>query len=62
MPLVQVTLIQGRSPAVIRDLIGKVTDAVVSATEAPQESVRVIVNEVPRAHWGIGGVPKGDPE
>ncbi len=37
-------------------------DAVVSATEAPQDSVRVIVNEVPRTHWGIGGVPKGGPQ
>jgi 4-oxalocrotonate tautomerase len=60
MPLVQVTLIEGRSAEVKRELIAELTDAVVRATGAAAASVRVILNEVPAAHWGVGGRPKGD--
>jgi 4-oxalocrotonate tautomerase len=56
MPLVQVTVRQGRSPEHIHRLIGALTDAVVTALDAPRESVRVIINEVPPTHWANGGV------
>lgn len=61
MPLVQVTMIEGRGAEVKANLIRRVTDAVVETTEAPRESVRVIIQEVPGSHWGVGGVPKGAP-
>lgn len=58
MPLIQVTLIEGRSPDAKAALIHKLTEAAVEAVGAPRESIRVILQEVPGAHWGVGGVPK----
>lgn len=56
MPLVQVTLAQGRSPEQLRALIGKLTEAVVDAVDAPKQNVRVVVYEVPATHWAAGDV------
>lgn len=58
MPLIQVTLIEGRPDQAKAALIARLTDAVVDTLGAPRESVRVILQEVPAAHWGVGGVPK----
>jgi 4-oxalocrotonate tautomerase len=61
MPLIQVTMIEGRDPAMKEALIRILTDGAVEATGAPRESIRVILQEVPGAHWGVGGVPKAAP-
>lgn len=58
MPILQVTLIEGRTPETKRALIAELTGAVVRTLESPRESVRVILNEVPAEHWGVGGQPK----
>ncbi|PMS38586.1 4-oxalocrotonate tautomerase [Trinickia symbiotica] len=58
MPLIQVTLIEGRTINAKAALIDHLTEAAVEALGAPRESVRVIIQEVPAAHWGVGGVPK----
>lgn len=56
MPLVEVTLVEGRSPQQLRTLISKLTHAVTTSVDAPVESVRVVVREVPRTHWAAGDV------
>ena len=56
MPLVEITLVQGRSPTQLRTLISKVTDAVESAVGAPRPSIRVVLREVPPTHWAAGDV------
>ncbi len=56
MPIVQITLIEGRNQAIKADVIKRVTDAIVDSTSAPRESIRVILNEVPAGNWGVGGV------
>ena len=56
MPLVEVTLVEGRTPEQIRALITGLTAAVVAAVDAPRESVRVVVREVPATHWAAGDV------
>jgi 4-oxalocrotonate tautomerase len=56
MPLVEVTLAEGRSPEQLRALIGNLTRAVVEAVQVPDESVRVILREVPATHWAAGDV------
>jgi 4-oxalocrotonate tautomerase len=56
MPLVEVTLVEGRSPAQLRSLITAVTEAVVSSVDAPRENVRVVLREVPTTHWAAGDV------
>ncbi|WP_432842379.1 tautomerase family protein [Dactylosporangium sp. CA-092794] len=56
MPLVEVTLVEGRTPAQLRGLISRLTDAVEAAIDAPRESIRVVVREVPATHWAAGDV------
>jgi 4-oxalocrotonate tautomerase len=56
MPLVEVTLTQGRSADQLRKLIHELHQAVVTAVDAPPAAVRVIVREVPAAHWASGDV------
>jgi 4-oxalocrotonate tautomerase len=58
MPLIQVTMIEGRSADMKAALIRGLTEAAVQTTGAPRESIRVILQEVPNAHWGVGGSPK----
>ncbi len=55
MPIVQVNMMEGRTQKQKEDLIAEVTQAVVKALDAPQESVRVLINEMPKDHFGIGG-------
>ena len=56
MPLVEVTLVQGRSPAQLRSLIHELHEAVVRTVDAPPANVRVIVREVPATNWASGDV------
>ncbi|NNG21178.1 4-oxalocrotonate tautomerase family protein [Naumannella sp. ID2617S] len=55
MPLIEVTLAEGRSPEKLRRLITALTDAVVDTEVGPRESVRVILREVPPTHFAAGG-------
>ncbi len=59
MPLCEITLIEGRSPDAKRELMKEVTEAVHRSIGAPMEAIRVVLREVPAAHWAVGGVPKG---
>jgi 4-oxalocrotonate tautomerase len=59
MPLVEVTLIEGRTKDQKRALLVSLTDAVEQSIGAPRDTIRVILREVPAAHWAVGGVPKG---
>lgn len=56
MPVVQVTLTQGRSPETIRSMISAVTQALVDTGVAPKENVRMLVTEIPTEHFAAGDV------
>ncbi len=56
MPLVEITLVEGRSPAQKKALILGVTAAVEQAVAAPRETIRVVLREVAAEHWAVGGV------
>jgi 4-oxalocrotonate tautomerase len=60
MPLIQVNIMEGRPPQKIKALIENITDTVVETLDAPKQSVRVLVNEMPKTHWGIAGVPASE--
>lgn len=60
MPLIQVSLLEGRSPEAKRRLLAELTDAAERALGAPRASVRVILTEVPAAHWAVAGIPKDE--
>lgn len=57
MPLIQVQIMEGRPPEKVKELIVNLTETVSETLGAPKQNVRVIVTEVPKTHWGIGGVP-----
>ena len=57
MPLVQVSMLAGRTTEQKRDLIAKVSAAVSDAVDAPVENVRVVIYEVSTDNWGVGGLP-----
>ena len=54
MPLVEVTIAEGRSSSQIRAMMREVHNAVLRTVDTRPEHVRVIVREVPRAHWATG--------
>jgi len=56
MPNIDVTISAGRTPDQIRAMIHEVHEAVVRTVNARPEHVRVVVREVPRAHWATGDV------
>ena len=56
MPLIEVSLAQGRSEQQIRTMIHEVHEAVLRTIDTEPEYIRVIVREVPRTHWATGDV------
>lgn len=57
MPLVQVSLLKGRTAEEKRSLLTAITDAVVESVNAAPASVRVILNEIDSEHWSVAGIP-----
>ncbi|KTE22762.1 4-oxalocrotonate tautomerase [Sphingopyxis sp. H050] len=55
MPIIEVTLLEGRTPEAKEALIAELTAAAVTAIGAPVESVRVILREIPPAHFAVAG-------
>ncbi|MFC3040489.1 4-oxalocrotonate tautomerase [Virgibacillus xinjiangensis] len=55
MPLVNVQIMEGRSKEKIETMMENVTNTISESLDAPKENVRVIVTEVPKSHWAIGG-------
>lgn len=55
MPIMQVFLIEGRDEEQKARLIEALTSAAVESIQAPPESVRVIITEVPKNQFGIAG-------
>jgi 4-oxalocrotonate tautomerase len=55
MPFAQIYMLEGRTEEQKRRVIEKVTDALCEAVDAKRETVRVMILEVPRSQWGIGG-------
>lgn len=56
MPIINVELLEGRSPEVLAGLIRELTTAAAHALDRPESAVRVLVHEVPAQLWGVGGV------
>lgn len=54
MPLVDVKVWEGFGPEKARSVIEGVTD-VFADLGIPRHAVEVVVHEVPKTHWGIGG-------
>lgn len=60
MPVVHIQMIEGRPPEAVREMIARVGQAVMESLSVPPDSVRIIVTEVPRTHYAVGGVPAAE--
>jgi 4-oxalocrotonate tautomerase len=55
MPIAHLYILEGRDTEKKGHLIAEVTGAIQRALGAPRESIRVVIQEMPKAHFGIGG-------
>jgi 4-oxalocrotonate tautomerase len=62
MPIIEVHLLQGRSIEQKRGFVREVTRAACEQLEVRPEQVRVILSEMPREGYAIGGVLVSDRE
>ena len=60
MPLVQDTMLTGRTTDQKRKLAQRITDAMVEEAAARREAVVVVFNEVPKESYASGGVLMAD--
>ena len=56
MPFVSVKMLDGRSSDQKRRLVQAITDAMSDICDAKPEGTMVVIEEVPRDHWAVGGV------
>jgi 4-oxalocrotonate tautomerase len=56
MPFIEVTLVEGRTEKQLRTLISALTRAASESVDAPLESIRIAIREVPATHWAAGDV------
>ena len=56
MPIAYIHIIAGRTDAQKANAIAAVTKALSETLDSPKERIRVLIQEVPPAHWGIAGV------
>jgi 4-oxalocrotonate tautomerase len=59
MPLVEVFVWKGFGEEKAKKVIQNITKVFVDL-EIPQQAVEVIVKEIPKSHWGIGGEPASE--
>lgn len=58
MPIIQIDMLEGRTPEQKKGLIKDVTDAVVKNTGATRENVHIIVRDMLKENYGSGGEVK----
>jgi 4-oxalocrotonate tautomerase len=55
VPIAHLYILEGRDDEKKERLIAEVSEAIHRASDAPIDSVRVIITEMPKAHFGIAG-------
>ncbi|AKL91817.1 4-oxalocrotonate tautomerase [Staphylococcus capitis] len=60
MPIVNVKLLEGRTDDQLKDLVNEVTNAVEKTTGANKEAIHVVIEEMKKSHYAVGGVRKSD--
>jgi len=61
MPIIQITLVAGRSDEQKAAMYKEVTEAIHRTLGAPRENVRIMINEIPAKHFAVAGVAKTGP-
>jgi 4-oxalocrotonate tautomerase len=62
MPIVRIAVLEGSSESQRRDMIAKVTDAVVESLSVQPAAVRVLIEDIAAQNWGVAGVSLKDRE
>jgi 4-oxalocrotonate tautomerase len=63
MPLAHIHIGQGRANyEQKKQLISKITAAFVEVLGSDRDKVWVLLHEIPRSEWGVGGKPLAEPE
>lgn len=60
MPIVHITLVEGRDDVAVERCMRRVAESVAETLDAPIDTVRVVVNEVPPQHFAVGTRRKGE--
>lgn len=55
MPIIDVTLIEGRDPQALREFVDTITRAAHDLLDAPTTSVRVVFHQIPPTLFFVGG-------
>lgn len=61
MPIVQITMIEGRSDEQKEAMFHEITEAIHRTTDTPREAVRIMIYEVPPRHFATAGKRKAGP-
>ena len=56
MPIATLHIAAGRSEKQKRILLDNVTKAIAESLDAPVESIRVLIQEIPETQWAVGGI------
>jgi 4-oxalocrotonate tautomerase len=59
MPIVHVDFWEGVGEEKVKAMIRGITNVIVDLG-VPEQAVEVIVYEIPKTHWGIGGEPASE--
>lgn len=62
MPLAQIHILEGRTSEQKKKMITAVTEALINSLDVPRENVRVVIYEVPKSHWSVGGMTMEEQE
>jgi 4-oxalocrotonate tautomerase len=59
MPIVHVHFWEGVGEKQVKTMIGGITK-VITDLGIPEQAIEVLIHEIPKTHWGIGGVPASE--
>ncbi|MBN1191742.1 MAG: tautomerase family protein [Dehalococcoidales bacterium] len=59
MPVVRVDFWEGVGQEQVKTMIRGITK-VIADLGVPQQAIEVIVYEIPKTHWGVGGEPASE--
>lgn len=60
MPIARITILEGQPDANKRTMVAQVTQAIADSLSLDPGHVRVLIDELPPAHWGVGGISVRD--
>jgi 4-oxalocrotonate tautomerase len=55
MPIAHINIMEGRTDEQKEAMVSEVTAAISRTIGSPEENIRVLIHEVPKQNWGIGG-------